>query len=178
MTVLANAIVALAHVVTASAVGVRSLSQGDAALGESHESEVSALPSCSLEGYTFATFCQEHTTCGNATGQIVGSTTSPGCDRAEMVSTGDAAASAAFASEAEAQSDAAEAEAQPAAAHSTQDAHATNQTWCPESCTQQKEANCQAEAVRQYYSCSLALLSSVSRFQVHVLANATLMQDR
>ena len=56
------------------------------------------LPPCSLAGYTFATFCQEHTTCGNATGRIAASDTSPDCGRADMVATGASAASAAFAS--------------------------------------------------------------------------------
>ena len=56
------------------------------------------LPPCSLAGYTFATFCQEHTTCGNATGRIAASATGPGCGRADMVATGASAASAAFAS--------------------------------------------------------------------------------
>lgn len=56
------------------------------------------LPSCSLDGYTFATFCQEHAVCGNATGQIAASATSSGCSRADMGSTSiSAAASAAFA---------------------------------------------------------------------------------
>eukprot|EP01052_Picozoa_sp_SAG31_P007547 SAG31_NODE_360_length_17025_cov_5.362460_10_plen_296_part_00 len=56
------------------------------------------LPSCSLAGYTFATFCQEHATCGNATGRIAASVSSPRCGRADMLVAGTSAASAAFAS--------------------------------------------------------------------------------
>ena len=56
------------------------------------------LPSCSLAGYTFAQFCQEHTVCGNATGTIAATTTGSGCGRADMASSGGSPASASFAS--------------------------------------------------------------------------------
>ena len=58
---------------------------------------VDALPGCGLENWTWAVFCKEHDTCGNATGHITPAAGS-GCAAAEMASTGSTPASAAFAS--------------------------------------------------------------------------------